>query len=117
MVELGQLEEHHSAFASKHVRVIVISNDDPTTAQKTQADFPHLVVVSDADQKMAKAIQVIHAGAASNGDDTNAPTTFLVDGTGTVRWMRRPERYLVRLSPAEVLQAIDDTWAANRQSP
>lgn len=110
MVELGQLEKHHAEFANRRVRVIVISNDDPATAQVTQSDFPHLVVVSDANQNMAKAIQVIHAGAGAKGDDTNAPTTFLVDGTGNVRWLFRPERFLVRLSPAELLKAIDETW-------
>jgi peroxiredoxin len=110
MVELGQLERHHQEFADRHVGVIVISNDDKSEAQKTQTDFPHLVVVSDAEQNMAKSIQVIHSRAGPKGDDTNAPTMFLVDGTGTVRWFRRPERFLVRLSPSEVLEALDETW-------
>ena len=35
------------------------------------------------------------------------PTTFLVDGSGNVRWLFRPERFLVRLSPAELLAAVD----------
>ena len=111
MVELGQLEKHHAEFSKRNVRVVVISNDKPTTAQKTQADFPHLVVVSDSDQNMAKALQVIHSGAGATGDDTNAPTTFLVDGDGRVRQMMRPERFLSRYSPQEVLAAIDATWS------
>ena len=111
MVELGQLEKYHAEFAKRNVRVVVISNDKPTTAQKTQADFPHLVVVSDSDQNMAKALQVIHSGAGATGDDTNAPTTFLVDGDGRVRQMMRPERFLSRYSPQEVLAAIDATWS------
>lgn len=110
MAELGQLEKHHAEFAKRNVRVIAISNDKPTTAQKTQTDFPHLVVVSDSDQNMAKALQVIHSGAGATGDDTNAPTTFLIDGDGTVRRMMRPERFLARYSPNEVLAAIDETW-------
>ncbi len=110
MVELGQLEKHHAEFAKRNVRVIVISNDKPTTAQATQADFPHLVVVSDSEQNMAKAVQVIHSGAGATGDDTNAPTTFLVDGDGHVRRMLRPERFIARYSPQEVLAAIDETW-------
>ena len=110
MVELGQLEKHHAQFAKRNVRVVVISNDKQTTAQATQADFPHLVVVADSDQNMAKALQVIHSGAGATGDDTNAPTTFLVDGNGHVRRMLRPERFLARYSPKEVLAAIDETW-------
>jgi len=92
----------------RKVRLVVISNDDQSTALKTQADFPHLVVVSDAEQTMAKAMEVLHPGAARDGGDTNAPTTFLVDGTGNVRWLFRPDQYIVRLSPEEVLAAIDE---------
>ena len=110
MVELGELERHHEQFANRDVRVVAISSDDQRTARATQADFPHLVVVSDVKQNMAQAMQVIHSGAGPHGEDTNAPTTFLVDGTGRVRWFRRPERFMVRPSPSEVLAAIDQTW-------
>jgi hypothetical protein len=41
------------------------------------------------------------------GSDTNAPTTFLVDGSGQVRWFFRPKRYISRLSPAALLKEID----------
>jgi alkyl hydroperoxide reductase subunit AhpC len=108
MIELGELEKHHEEFSKRHVKVVVISNDDQPTARETQAEFPHLVVVSDAQQSMAKALQVLHTGAGQNGDDTNAPTTFLVDGTGKVRWFVRPERILGRLAPDELLAAIDE---------
>ncbi len=107
MVELGQLEKHHQEFEARHVRVVAISNDDQQTARATQTDFPHLVVVSDADQNMAKAVQVIQPGAGLHHEDVNAPTTFLVDGNGAVRWMFRPDRFIVRLSPEELLTAID----------
>jgi alkyl hydroperoxide reductase subunit AhpC len=107
MVELGQLEKHYQDFAKRNLQVVVISNDDQPTAQKTQADFPHLQVVADTEQNMAKALAVIQAGVGPEGTDTNAPTTFLVDGSGTVRWLFRPDRYIVRLSPDELLAAVD----------
>ena len=107
MVELGELEGHERQFADKHVRVVAISNDDLQTARITQADFPHLVVVSDADQNMAKAMEVIHKGAGRDGGDTNAPTTFLVDGQGQVQWFFRPERFIERLPADELLKSIE----------
>ena len=110
MIELVQLEKQQSEFARRGVRIVVISNDDQPTSQTTQTAFPHLLVVSDADQHMARAMQVIHPGAALDGADTNAPTTFLVDGEGCVRWLARPERFITRLSPSELLAAIDDVW-------
>src|SRR5260370_9652910 len=106
MVGLGQLEKHHAEFEKRGVRVVVISNDDQQTARATQADFPHLVVIADADQSMAKAIDVIHAGGGPKGSDTNAPTTFLVDGTGQARLWFRPDKFVGPLSPEHLLAAV-----------
>src|SRR5262245_36395932 len=107
MVELGELEKRYQDFAKRNVRVVVISNDDQPTARQSQADFPHLVVVADTEQKLAKALDVIHPGVGPGGTDTNAPTTFLVDGAGAVRWLFRPDRFTFRLSPDELLAEID----------
>jgi len=73
----------------------------------SQAAFPHLKIASDPDQAMARAFAVIQPGMGHNGTDTNAPTTFLVGGDGKVRWMFRPDTFFVRLSPDELLEAID----------
>ncbi len=108
MVELGELESRHRDFEERNVRVVAISNDDVETAQATQADLPHLVVVSDQGHGMAKALAVVQPGGGPSGGDTNVPTTFIIDGDGTVRWVRRPERFLVRLAPEEILAAIDE---------
>jgi peroxiredoxin len=107
MVELGQLEGSWQEFEKRKVSVIVVSLDDGEASRATQADFPHLVVVSDAEQKLADALAVLHPGSAPGGRDTTAPTTILVDGGGTVRWTFRPERVMTRLSPSEVLAAVD----------
>ena len=110
MVELGELDKRHEAFEQKNVRLVVVSNDDKANSSATQEKFPHLVVVSDAKQDIAKAMQVLHPGQDPKGGDTNAPTTFLVDGTGTVRWMFRPSHYLERLPAEELLKAVDKTY-------
>ena len=107
MIELGELESHWQQFEDKKVRVVVISVEGPEEAKATQADFPHLAVVSDADHKLSDAVAVIHARSAPDGGDTAAPTTLLVDSSGTVRWVYRPERVLGRLSPSGLLAAID----------
>ncbi len=76
-------------------------------ARATQADFPHLTVVSDAARKLSEAAEVIHAHSAPGGGDTAAPTTLLLDGRGVVRWVFRPDRVFGRLTPAQLLAAID----------
>jgi alkyl hydroperoxide reductase subunit AhpC len=110
MLELGELEKNHSEFARRNVRVIVISNDDLETAGKTQADFPNLIVISDGEQNLAGGMQVMHPGMGPSASDTNAPTTFLVDGSAYVRWMYRPDRFLERLPPGELVAAVDEIW-------
>jgi peroxiredoxin len=113
MIELGQLEAEHREFEKRKTRVVVVSLEDQKTAQATQTDFPHLVVVADAEGKLSEALDVIHRHSGPEGVDTAAPTTILVDGSGTVRWTFRPERFLTRLSPAEVLAAVDEHMPGN----
>jgi|SRR5262245_10479939 len=113
MIELGQLEAQWQEFEKRKVRVVVISVEDQEAAQATQADFPHLVVVSDAGRKLVEAVAVVHPHSAPDGGDTAAPTTLLVDGGGTVRWTFRPDRVMTRLSPSQVLAAIDKEMPAD----
>jgi hypothetical protein len=87
--------------------VVVVSVEGLEDARATQADFPHLVVLADAERKLADAVAVIHPHSAPDGGDTAAPTTLLVDGGGIVRWTFRPDRVLTRLSPSQVLAALD----------
>src|SRR5262245_37870748 len=108
MIELGELERRHQDFDQRNVRVFAISNDPLENARLNQADFPHLKLISDADLNMAKAVGMVHAGAGPGGKDTNAPTTLLVDGSGTVRWLERPPNFFGRIPPDEVLAAIDE---------
>jgi peroxiredoxin len=107
MVELGELEKRHQDFSSRRVRIVAISNDDLPTAKLTQAKFPHLLIASDPEQKMAKALQVVQVGVGPGGADTNAPTTFVVDGAGNLQWLYRPDRFVVRLSPDQLITAIE----------
>jgi peroxiredoxin len=107
MIELGQLEMAHAEFARRNAQVVVVSLDEQEDSQQTQRDFPHLAILSDAERGLANAVDVIHAKSAPGGGDTTAPTTIIVDGNGVVRWTFRPDRFLVRLSPEEVLAQVD----------
>jgi peroxiredoxin len=108
MTELGQLEKHYQDFANRRTRVIAISVEDQEAARQTQNDFPHLLIVADSQRKFCEKFQFIHPGAAPGGKDTATPTTILVDGQGTVRWLYRSERVFSRLSPDELLAAVDE---------
>jgi peroxiredoxin len=107
MTELVQLERRHEEFPKRNARVIAVSVEGPDDARKTQADFPHLTVLSDEGRGLSEAARLIHAHAAPDGGDTDVPTTILVDRRGTVRWLYRSPSVIARLSPEDVLQAID----------
>jgi alkyl hydroperoxide reductase subunit AhpC len=107
MIELGQLERRHVDFVRRNSIVIVISMEGTDEASKTQTDFPHLLVLADEGRGLSEAAGVIHAHASPDSKDIAAPTTILVDSKGTVRWLYRSPEVIARLSPDEVLQAID----------
>jgi peroxiredoxin len=114
MIELGQLERHHEDFARRHTRVVVVSLEGLDDAKQTQADFPHLLVLADHNRGLSEAAGVIYPHAGPGGADAAAPTTILVDRRGTVRWLYRSGEVVARLSPDEVLQAIDGHLPATR---
>src|SRR4051794_27839009 len=105
MIELGQLERRHEDFARRNTRLIVVSVEGPEDAQKTQADFPHLLVLADQGHGLSDAVGLLQAQAAPDGSDVDTPTTILVDRHGTVRWLYRSGEIVARLSPDEALEA------------
>lgn len=107
MIELGQLERRHEDFARRNARVLAVSMDGLEDSQKAQARFPHVLILSDTEEGLSKAAGVVHSGASPEGNDADMPTTILVDRRGIVRWLYRPPAVLERLSPEEVLSAID----------
>ena len=111
MIELGQLERRHEDFARRDTRVIAVSVEGTEDARKTQEEFPHLLVLADEGRGLSDAAQLIHPRAGPGGKDIDAPTTILVDRHGTVRWLYRSPEIIARLSPGEVLQAVEERLA------
>jgi peroxiredoxin len=107
MIELGELESRHEDFARRNVRIIAVSVEGTGDAFKTQRQFPHLTVVADEGHGLSDAVDVIHPDSNPSGGDTSAPTTIVSDRHGTVRWLYRSNAVNVRLSPDEVLEAVD----------
>jgi alkyl hydroperoxide reductase subunit AhpC len=107
MIELGQLERRASDFQERSTRVVAVSVEGTEDAQKTQATFPNLLVLADQGRGLSEAAALIHAHAAPDGSDADAPTTILVDRRGTVRWLYRSPQVIARLSPDQLLHQID----------
>jgi peroxiredoxin len=91
------------------VRVLVISVDPPEInlehRRKLGLTFS---LLSDANAETIRRYDLLHAGAGPNGADIARPAEFLVDSTGTIRWMNLTESFTVRLRPEQVLKAAHD---------
>jgi len=87
------------------IRPVAISVDAPDVsrnlAQNQGYTFP---LLSDQNVEVIRRYDLVHAGAGENGHDIARPAEFLVDTTGTVRWINLTENYWIRARPEQVLE-------------
>lgn len=61
--------------------------------------------LSDPNTEAIKQYDLVHAGAGEGGRDIARPAEFLVDSTGTVRWVNMTENYWIRARAEQILEA------------
>jgi peroxiredoxin len=85
---------------------VAISTDSPEDSRKLREQagysFPFL---SDPKAEVIRRYDLVHAAAGINGEDIARPAEFLLDSSGTVRWINLTENYWVRARPEQVLEA------------
>ena len=88
------------------IRPVAISVDTPEVSrdfcQKAGYTFTFL---SDANAEVIRRYDLVHAGAGENGEDIARPAEFLLDSSGTVRWVNLTENYWVRARPEQIIEA------------
>jgi peroxiredoxin len=88
------------------IRTVAISVDSPEVsrdlAQKAGYTFTFL---SDPKAETIRRYDLVHVGAGINGQDIARPAEFLLDSSGTVRWLNLTESYWVRARPEQILEA------------
>jgi peroxiredoxin len=87
------------------IRPVAISVDSPQESrdlcQQAGYTYPFL---SDPKAETIRRYDLLHAAAGINGQDVARPAEFLVDSSGTVRWVNLTENYWVRARPEQVLE-------------
>jgi peroxiredoxin len=87
------------------IRPVAISVDTPEESrdlcQKAGYTFPFL---SDPKADVIRRYDLLHAGAGIDGHDVARPAEFLVDSSGTVRWVNLTENYWVRARPEQIIE-------------
>ena len=72
-------------------------------ARQTQGQYPNLTLVGDDSEHLANRLELFHLKKAPNGKRAFAPTTILVDRSGTIRYVARPSSIADRLHWSELL--------------
>ena len=95
-------------FKEVGIRPVAISVDSPEVSrnlsQQAGYTFP---LLSDPNAEVIKRYDLVHPGAGENGHDIARPAEFLVDSSGTVRWINLTENYWVRARPEQVLEVAE----------
>lgn len=88
------------------IRPVAISIDSPEDSRTlAEGQGYTFTILSDPNAEVIKRYDLVHAGAGENGKDIARPAEFLVDSSGTVRWVNLTENYMVRARPEQVLEA------------
>ena len=99
------MERSLDKFNEAGIRPVAISVDAPeesrTLAQSQGYTFP---ILSDRNADVIRRYDLVHAKAGITGNDIARPAEFLVDSSGTVRWINLTENYWVRARPEQVLE-------------
>lgn len=85
---------------------MAISVDAPEVSRdmREQAGYTY-TFLSDPQAEVIRRYDLIHPGAGEGGHDIARPAEFLVDSTGTVRWVNLTENYWVRARPEQFIEA------------
>ncbi len=85
---------------------MAISVDAPEVSRdlagKAGYTFP---ILSDPNAEVIRRYHLLHKGAGQDGADVARPAEFLVDRSGTVRWVNFTEDLRVRAKADEMLAA------------
>lgn len=102
---MRSIQSSLAKFEEVGIRPIAISVDTPEVSrdlcQKAGYTFTFL---SDPKADVIRRYDLLHAGAGIDGQDIARPAEFLVDSSGTVRWVNLTENYWVRARPEQILE-------------
>jgi peroxiredoxin len=88
------------------IRPVAISVDPPEVTRKlcNSAGYTY-TFLSDPKAQVIRRYDLLHAGAGEGGQDISRPAEFLLDSSGTVRWVNLTEDLRVRARPEQMIEA------------
>jgi peroxiredoxin len=85
---------------------VAISVDAPEVSRDLRERVGYTYTfLSDPQAEVIRRYDLVHPGAGEDGRDIARPAEFLVDSSGTVRWVNLTENYWVRARPEQFIEA------------
>ena len=84
---------------------MAISVDAPQTSRELCAKAGYTYTfLSDPNAEVIRRYDILHRGAGPNGHDIARPAEYLLDASGTIRWLNLTEDYRVRARPEQLIE-------------
>lgn len=88
------------------IRPVAISVDAPDVSKDLCERRGYtFTFLSDPDAGVIRRYDLLHKGVGVKGHDIARPAEFLVDSSGTVRWVNLTEDLRVRARPEQMIEA------------
>jgi peroxiredoxin len=87
------------------VRPVAISVDTPEMSRELSAKAGYTYTfLSDPNAEVIRRYDILHRGAGQNGQDIARPAEYLLDSSGTIRWLNLTEDIRVRARPEQIIE-------------
>jgi peroxiredoxin len=104
---LRSFQQRLQELESHGIRVVAISVDTPDINRRQRQKLGYAYTfLSDPKAEVIRRYDLLHRGAGPKGADISRPAEFLIDSSGTIRWVNLTENIAVRARPQQVLEAF-----------
>jgi peroxiredoxin len=106
---LRSFQKRIADFDARGIRVAAISTDTPEVNRRHCQRFGFTYTfLSDPKAEAIRRYDLLHAQGGPKGTDIARPAEFLLDASGTIRWVNLTESVTVRARPDQALKAFDE---------
>jgi peroxiredoxin len=103
---LRGIERNLDTLEAMGVRPVAISVDAPEVSRGLcQRRGYTYTFLSDPNAEVIRRYDLLHRGVGIKGQDIARPAEFLLDSSGTVRWVNLTEDLRVRARPEQMMEA------------
>jgi peroxiredoxin len=105
---LRSFQQRLPELESRGIHVVAISVDQPDISRRHRQKLGYTYTfLSDPKAEVIRRYDLLHRGAGPKGTDIARPAEFLIDSTGTIRWVNLTENIAVRARPEQVMGAFE----------